>query len=200
VEVDVGDGGSGEPAVAKHLGPGPAVEVGDIVSAHRDHDGVGEAGAGGVPPVVGEPLADGLSGVGGGAVPNSRTEPCVAHCEEFADPVVVPGPNLRSLFTNTEEVDDAVVEQVDDGSQFCPSCHRVFLATMWSCVDDGAARIELPPSSGSGHSCGPRGVEPWLAKPCATSLGQESRGEQVNGVSRPRTGAGGGSLLGSSSG
>ncbi|HSK22318.1 MAG TPA: hypothetical protein VK906_04040 [Egicoccus sp.] len=71
------------------------------------------------------------------------------HHEEFADPVVVPGPNLRSLFTDTEEVDDAVVEQVDDGSRFCPSCHRVYPATTRSCVDDGARLIELPPPAGA---------------------------------------------------
>lgn len=67
------------------------------------------------------------------------------HHEEFADPVVVPGPNLRSLFTDTEEVDDAVVEQVDEDSQFCPACHRVYPAPMRSCVDDGTTLIELPP-------------------------------------------------------
>jgi len=68
----------------------------------------------------------------------------VPHHEEFADPVVVPGPNLRSLFTDTEEVDDVVIEQVDDGSQFCPACHRVYPATWWSCLDDGTTLIELP--------------------------------------------------------
>ena len=67
------------------------------------------------------------------------------HHEEFADPVVVPGPNLRSLFTDTEEVDDAVVEQVDEGSQFCPACHRVYPASMGSCVEDSTTLIELPP-------------------------------------------------------
>jgi hypothetical protein len=72
-------------------------------------------------------------------------EPSVPHQEEFADPVVVPGPNLRSRFTDTEEVHHAAVEQVDDGSQFCPTCHRVYPTTILSCVDDGTTLIELPP-------------------------------------------------------
>jgi hypothetical protein len=75
----------------------------------------------------------------------SPTETVVPHHKGFADPVVVPGPNLRSLFTDTEGVDDAVTEQVDDPSRFCPSCHRVYPAIRRSCVDDGTALIELPP-------------------------------------------------------
>jgi hypothetical protein len=59
--------------------------------------------------------------------------------------VVVPGPNLRSLFTDTEEVDHAVVELIDDGSQFCPSCHRVYPPPVRSCDDDGTTLVELPP-------------------------------------------------------
>lgn len=34
--------------------------------------------------------------------------------EEFADPVIVPGPNLRGRFSDTEAVDDAVTAQSDE--------------------------------------------------------------------------------------
>ena len=69
----------------------------------------------------------------------------MTHGEEFADPLVVPGPNLRSLFTDTEEVHDGVAEEVDDDSRFCPSCRRVYPATRRSCADDGTPLVELPP-------------------------------------------------------
>jgi hypothetical protein len=74
----------------------------------------------------------------------------VSHHEEFADPVVVPGPNLRSRFTDTEEVDDAVTEQFDaDTSRFCPSCHRVLPSTELACSADGTQLVVLPPPAGS---------------------------------------------------
>jgi len=69
----------------------------------------------------------------------------LTHHEEFADPIVVPGPNMRSLFTETEEVDDAIVEQVDDDAWFCPTCRRPRRAATGSCPDDGTALVELPP-------------------------------------------------------
>jgi hypothetical protein len=65
--------------------------------------------------------------------------------EEFADPVIVPGPNVRSRFTDTEEVAETVAAQVDDDVRFCPACRRVFPASAWVCGDDGTALIELPP-------------------------------------------------------
>jgi hypothetical protein len=74
----------------------------------------------------------------------------VPHHEEFADTVVVPGPNLRSRFTDTEEVGDAVAAQTDeDASRFCPSCHRVLASTELVCSDDGAELVVLPPPASS---------------------------------------------------
>jgi hypothetical protein len=74
----------------------------------------------------------------------------VPHHEEFADPVVVPGPNLRSRFTDTEEVDDAVTEGYDeDASRFCPACHRVLPSTEPVCSADGTELVVLPPPTGS---------------------------------------------------
>jgi hypothetical protein len=70
----------------------------------------------------------------------------LTHHEEFADPAVVPGPNLRSRFTDTEQVDDAVTEQLDeDGLRFCPSCHRVLPDAELVCPADGTASMVLPP-------------------------------------------------------
>ena len=66
------------------------------------------------------------------------------HGEEFADPVLVPGPNLRSLHTDTEQVDEATTELVDDDARFCMTCHRVFPSTALTCGDDGTALIDLP--------------------------------------------------------
>ena len=72
------------------------------------------------------------------------------HHEEFADPVVVPGPNLRSRFTDTEEVEDAVTEEFDeDASRFCPSCHRVLPSTEVVCTADGTELVVLPPPAGT---------------------------------------------------
>lgn len=73
------------------------------------------------------------------------TESFVTHHEEFADPIAVPGANMRSLFTDTEEVDDATVEQVDDDAWFCPTCRRTRRAATGLCPDDGTALVELPP-------------------------------------------------------
>jgi hypothetical protein len=68
----------------------------------------------------------------------------------FADTVVVPGLNLRSHFTDTEEVDDAVTEQSDgDASRFCPSCHRVYPSIELVCSADGTELVLLPPPAGS---------------------------------------------------
>lgn len=68
--------------------------------------------------------------------------------EEFADPVVVPGPNLRSRFVDTEAVDGSRSEQVDDAdARFCPACHGVYAATALVCPDDGTALVELPPAT-----------------------------------------------------
>jgi uncharacterized protein YbaR (Trm112 family) len=65
--------------------------------------------------------------------------------EEFADPVIVPGPNLRSLFTDTEQVDEPVAASVDDDALFCPACRRAFPAATLACPDDGDTLVELPP-------------------------------------------------------
>jgi hypothetical protein len=74
----------------------------------------------------------------------------VPHRDEFADPVVVPGPNLRSRFTDTEEVEDAVTEQFDENaSRFCPSCHRVRPSTELVCTADGTELVVLPPPPGT---------------------------------------------------
>ncbi|MFA9445793.1 hypothetical protein [Egicoccus sp. AB-alg6-2] len=69
-----------------------------------------------------------------------------SHHEEFADPVVIPGPNLRSLFTDTEDaIGDAVVMVESDDARSCPVCHRAYGSTTLVCHDDGAALIEQPP-------------------------------------------------------
>lgn len=67
------------------------------------------------------------------------------HSEDFADPVLVPGPNPRSLHTDTEEVDRATTEMVDGAAMFCSTCHGVFPVTTLACPDDGTAVTELPP-------------------------------------------------------
>ncbi len=69
------------------------------------------------------------------------------HHEEFADPVVVPGPNLRSRFTDTEDLREPAVELVDDEqARFCSRCHRVFPATTSRCPDDDTTLVLLPPA------------------------------------------------------
>jgi hypothetical protein len=73
----------------------------------------------------------------------------VPHQEEFADPVVVPGPNLRSRFTDTEEVAGGVTEEPDeDASRFCPACHRVLPSAELVCPADGTELVVLPPATG----------------------------------------------------
>jgi hypothetical protein len=42
--------------------------------------------------------------------------------EEFADPVIVPGPNLRSRHTDTEVVDDASELSAGGLLTTCPGC------------------------------------------------------------------------------
>lgn len=66
--------------------------------------------------------------------------------EVFSDPVVIPGPNPRSLFVDTETVDDAVAAPVDDDdARFCPTCHRTYGPSTPACTADGTALIDLPP-------------------------------------------------------
>lgn len=72
------------------------------------------------------------------------------HGEEFADPVLVPGPNLRSLHTDTEQVDGATTEMVDDDARFCTTCHRVFGSAALSCDHDGTALVDLPAADDPG--------------------------------------------------
>jgi hypothetical protein len=61
-----------------------------------------------------------------------------------------PGPNLRSRFTDTEQVEDAVTEQFDgNASRFCPSCHRVLPSTELVCTADGTELVVLPPPAGT---------------------------------------------------
>ena len=65
--------------------------------------------------------------------------------EVFADPVVIPGPNVRSLFTDTEAVDEETHVLVDDGEdRFCPTCHRVCAATTLVCPVDRTPVVDLP--------------------------------------------------------
>ena len=71
----------------------------------------------------------------------------MSHQEEFADPVVVPGPNVRSRFTDTEEVDDDATELVVDAARLCPTCHGVFSDVTLVCPDDGTALRDLPPAT-----------------------------------------------------
>jgi hypothetical protein len=64
--------------------------------------------------------------------------------EEFGDPVVVPGPNLRGRFTGTETVAEGS-ELVDpSGAGRCPTCGRVLAAATLVCPDDGTAVLALP--------------------------------------------------------
>ncbi|MEX1163603.1 MAG: hypothetical protein WEB03_08490 [Nitriliruptor sp.] len=68
------------------------------------------------------------------------------HHEEFADPVVVPGPNIRSRSVDTEAVEEDTAALVEDReARFCPTCHRVLPSTALVCPDDGAALTDLPP-------------------------------------------------------
>lgn len=71
------------------------------------------------------------------------------HREEFADTVVVPGPNLRSRFVDTEEVDDDAAELIvdADAAGFCPTCHRVLPADAVACPGDGTSVVQLPPAA-----------------------------------------------------
>jgi AICAR transformylase/IMP cyclohydrolase PurH len=69
------------------------------------------------------------------------------HHEEFADTVVVPGPNLRSRFVDTEQVEDEVAEQIDGGgARFCPTCHGAFPSPVLTGPDDATALDDLPPA------------------------------------------------------
>jgi hypothetical protein len=63
--------------------------------------------------------------------------------EEFGDPVIVPGPNVRSRFTATEAV--AEVSELVDGSAAtrCPVCRRLLPAATLVCPTDGAVVLEL---------------------------------------------------------
>lgn len=63
--------------------------------------------------------------------------------EMFGDPVVVPGPNLRSLFTDTETVDDDTSELVADADIHpCPTCGRGVPVTALTCPRDGTAVLD----------------------------------------------------------
>jgi hypothetical protein len=66
--------------------------------------------------------------------------------EEFGDPVIVPGPNLRSRFTATETVADGSEFIDDSAATRCPSCGRLLPAATMVCPTDGAVVIELPGS------------------------------------------------------
>lgn len=63
--------------------------------------------------------------------------------EEFGDPVVIPGPNLRSRFTDTETVDEDR-DAAASASSTCPRCGRLLAPSTLVCPDDGAALVELP--------------------------------------------------------
>ncbi|HZJ07038.1 MAG TPA: hypothetical protein VFD59_16410 [Nocardioidaceae bacterium] len=59
----------------------------------------------------------------------------MSHQEVFGDPVVIPGPNMRSLFTDTESVDGDTAELVAAAeTHSCPSSS--FLASGF-----GACRV-----------------------------------------------------------
>ncbi len=61
----------------------------------------------------------------------------MASNESFADPVVVPGPNIRSLFVDTEVVEAVDTVQVDLDVASCPVCERELPASVLICPDDG---------------------------------------------------------------
>jgi hypothetical protein len=64
--------------------------------------------------------------------------------EEFGDPVIVPGPNLRSRFTATESVADGSALVDDSAATRCPTCGRSLPAATLICPTDGAVVLELP--------------------------------------------------------
>lgn len=73
------------------------------------------------------------------------------HDESFDDLIGIPGPNVRSQFTDTEQVEETTTDQPDDDhSRFCPNCHRVLPQTELVCQDDETALTELPPPSEPG--------------------------------------------------
>jgi hypothetical protein len=60
--------------------------------------------------------------------------------EEFADPVVIPGPNLRSLHVDTESVDDAD-EALEAGTVPCGSCGGPVFELALTCPVCGVANL-----------------------------------------------------------
>jgi hypothetical protein len=69
-------------------------------------------------------------------VPHNRNE-------EFGDPVVVPGPNLRGRFTGTEVVADRS-ELVDESAAHrCPTCGYLLPAATLVCPTDGTVVLTL---------------------------------------------------------
>jgi hypothetical protein len=61
-----------------------------------------------------------------------RSEP-MRSPEQFADPVIVPGPNLRSRHTDTEVVDDAAELPVGSTLTACPGCGVAIDAPALTC-------------------------------------------------------------------
>ncbi len=61
--------------------------------------------------------------------------------EEFADPVVIPGPNLRSLHVDTESVDDVADEALEAGTSACPSCGTPVFELALTCPVCGVANL-----------------------------------------------------------
>jgi hypothetical protein len=83
----------------------------------------------------------------------ASTESFMTYDGTFDDLVAVPSPNPHSLFTDTEEVDDALTEQIDDdASRFCPSCHRVVPGDDLVCPNDDTSLVGFPPLT----HCSPR--------------------------------------------
>jgi len=61
--------------------------------------------------------------------------------EEFADPVVIPGPNLRSLHVDTESVDDDADEALEAGTVSCSACGSAVFELALTCPVCGVANL-----------------------------------------------------------
>ena len=74
----------------------------------------------------------------------------MARPEEFADPVLVPGPNVRSRYVDTEEVGpDSGIALEESELQHCPACGRRFAGATLVCPDDGVLVSDSDPAGGS---------------------------------------------------
>ena len=61
--------------------------------------------------------------------------------EECADPVVIPGPNLRSLYVDTDVVEDDADEVLEVGTVPCASCGAHVLELALACPVCGIANL-----------------------------------------------------------